>query len=106
MRGSLPEDLRDVLPRAELDVEAALEKVRPICDDVRHRGAAAVREYTARFDGVDRESARVPAGAIRRALDDLDPAVRDALEECVRRTRLVHRDQRRTDVTTQVVPGG
>jgi histidinol dehydrogenase len=31
LRGSLPDDLRSVLPRAELDVEAALEKVRPIC---------------------------------------------------------------------------
>ncbi|MFB9836990.1 histidinol dehydrogenase [Actinoallomurus acaciae] len=106
LRGSLPGDLRSVLPRAELDVEAALAKVRPICDDVRHRGAAAVREYTERFDGVALASARVPAEEIRRALDDLDPAVRDALEECVRRARLVHRDQRRADVTTQVVPGG
>jgi histidinol dehydrogenase len=106
LRGSLPGDLRSVLPRAELDVEAALEKVRPICDDVRHRGAAAVREYTARLDGVDREFARVPVEAIGRSLDELDPGVRDALEECIRRARLVHRDQRRTDVTTQVVPGG
>jgi histidinol dehydrogenase len=106
LRGSLPDDLRSVLPRAELDVEAALEKVRPICDDVRHRGAAAVREHTARLDGVDRESARVPVEAIGRSLDELDPGVRDALEECIRRARLVHRDQCRTDVTTQVVPGG
>ncbi|MEU8171919.1 histidinol dehydrogenase [Microbispora hainanensis] len=106
LRGSLPADLRDVLPRAELDVEAALEKVRPICEDVRHRGAAAVRELTARFDGVELESARVPAEAITRALEELDPAVRAALEESIRRARLVHRDQRRTDTTTQVVPGG
>ncbi|NJP97351.1 histidinol dehydrogenase [Nonomuraea sp. FMUSA5-5] len=106
MRGSLPEDLRDVLPRAELDVEAALEKVRPICDDVRHRGAAAVRELTARFDGVEIASARVPAEALDRALAELDPRVRAALEESIRRARLVHRDQRRADVTTQVVPGG
>jgi histidinol dehydrogenase len=106
LRGSLPDDLRSVLPRAELDVEAALEKVRPICDDVRHRGAAAVREYTERFDGVALASARVPAEAIRQALDGLAPGVRDALEECVRRARLVHSAQRRTDVTTQVVPGG
>nr|WP_205829741.1 histidinol dehydrogenase [Microbispora sp. CL1-1] len=106
MRGSLPADLRDVLPRAELDVEAALEKVRPICEDVRHRGAAAVRELTARFDGVGLESARVPAEALARALEELDPAVRAALEESIRRARLVHRDQRRTDTTTQVVPGG
>ncbi len=106
LRGSLPGDLRDVLPRAELDVEAALEKVRPICEDVRHRGAAAVRELTARFDGVELESTRVPAEAIGRALDELDPAVRRALEESIRRARLVHREQRRTDTTTRVVPGG
>ncbi|MGI8336806.1 histidinol dehydrogenase [Actinomadura scrupuli] len=106
LRGSLPGDLRAVLPRAELDVEAALEKVRPICDDVRHRGAAAVRDYTSRFDGVDLETTRVPVAEIHQALAALDPAVRDALEECIRRARLVHHDQRRTDVTTQVVPGG
>ena len=106
LRGCLPDDLRSVLPRAELDVEAALEKVRPICDDVRHRGAAAVRDYTERFDGVALASARVPAEAIQAALDGLAPGVRDALAECARRARLVHRDQRRTDVTTKVVPGG
>ncbi|GAA2847019.1 histidinol dehydrogenase [Streptosporangium fragile] len=106
LRGALPEDLRDVLPRADLDVEAALEKVRPICEDVHHRGVAAVRELTARFDGVELESTRVPADAIGRALAELDPRVRAALEESIRRARLVHRDQRRTDVTTRVVPGG
>jgi histidinol dehydrogenase len=106
LRGALPEDLRHVLPRAELDVEAALEKVRPICEDVHHRGVAAVREWTARFDGVELGSTRVPAEAVSRALAELDPRVRAALEESIRRARLVHRDQRRTDVTTQVVPGG
>ncbi len=106
LRGSLPGDLRSVLPRADLDVEAAVEKVRPICDDVRHRGAAAVRDLTERFDGVRLESARVPAEAITRALDELDPGVRDALEESIRRARLVHSDQRRTDTVTRVVPGG
>ncbi|NUT42176.1 MAG: histidinol dehydrogenase [Thermoactinospora sp.] len=106
LRHGLPEDLRDVLPRAELDVEAALEKVRPICEDVHHRGAAAVRELTARFDGVAVESTRVPRAALAEALESLDPRVRAALEESIRRARLVHRDQRRTDTTTQVVPGG
>ncbi|MEV4188719.1 histidinol dehydrogenase, partial [Streptosporangium canum] len=106
LRGALPEDLRHVLPRAELDVEAALEKVRPICEDVHHRGVEAVRELTARFDGVELESTRVPVETVTRALEELDPRIRAALEESIRRARLVHRDQRRTDVTTQVVPGG
>ncbi|WP_435242143.1 histidinol dehydrogenase [Streptomyces cucumeris] len=97
---------RDLLPRAELDVEAALEKVRPICEDVRHRGTAALIDYAARFDGVTLDRVRVPAEALKSALAGLDPAVRAALEESIRRARLVHRAQRRTDHTTQVVPGG
>ena len=97
---------RDLLPRAEFDVEAALETVRPICDDVRHRGSAAVIGYGEKFDGVRVERLRVSAQALAEALDGLDPQVRAALEESVRRARIVHREQRRTDVTTQVVPGG
>jgi histidinol dehydrogenase len=106
LRGSLPSDLRAVLPRAELDVEAALAAVRPICADVHHRGVAAVRELTAKFDGVELATTRVPVSAIESALAGLDPAVREALEEAIRRTRLVHRAQRRADVVTEVVPGG
>ncbi|MEU8544427.1 histidinol dehydrogenase [Streptomyces sp. NPDC048717] len=109
LRGeTLPEGsaLRDLLPRAEFDVEAALEKVRPICEGVRHHGAAAVIDYGEKFDGVRPASLRVPAEALARALEELDPAVRAALEESIRRARMVHRDQRRTTHTTQVVPGG
>ncbi|MDL4821563.1 histidinol dehydrogenase [Actinomadura opuntiae] len=106
LRGSLPGDPRTVLPRAELDVEAALDKVRPICEDVRHRGSQAVREHTRALDGVELESTRVPVRAVHQALAGLDAAVRDALEESIRRARAVHRDQRRTDTTTRVVPGG
>ncbi|MFF3563026.1 histidinol dehydrogenase [Streptomyces sp. NPDC002574] len=109
LRGdAFPEDGidRDLLPRAELDVEAALEKVRPICDDVKHRGTAALIDYAEKFDGVTIDRVRVPAEALTRALAELDPKVRAALEESIRRARLVHREQRRTDHTTQVVPGG
>ena len=85
--------LSGVLPRATLDVAAAAEQIRPVCDDVRQRGAAAVREYTARFDGVDLETTRVPPEALDAALSALDPAVARALEEAARRARLVHEAQ-------------
>jgi histidinol dehydrogenase len=99
-------ELRGVLPRAELNIEVALDVVRPICDDVRRRGAAAVREYTNQFDHVDLATTRVPAQALTAALERLDPAVRAALEEAARRTRLVHEAQRRTDATVELSPGG
>ena len=89
-----------------MDVADATERVRPIVEDVRHRGTEALIELTERFDGVRLTDVRVPEDAIESALVDLDPAVRAALEESIRRARKVHAAQRRTDHTTQVVPGG
>ncbi|NVI31317.1 MULTISPECIES: histidinol dehydrogenase [Streptomyces] len=109
LRGeTLPEGpaLRALLPRADFDVTAALEKVRPICEDVHHRGDAALIEYAQRFDQVALEQVRVPAEALAEALAGLTDEVRAALEESIRRARTVHRAQRRTPHTTQVVPGG
>jgi histidinol dehydrogenase len=99
-------ELARLLPRAELDVAAATEQVRPVCEDVRLRGAAAVREYTARFDGVEAAAGtRVPADALAAALDALDPEVRAALTEAARRARLVHRAQLPAETWTAVAPG-
>src|SRR3954451_13919891 len=89
-------DLRGVLPRAELDVEHALETVRPIAEAVRARGVAALIEYSAKFDGVRLSSIRVPVAKLTEALTALDPTVRAALTESVDRARRVHGDQRRT----------
>jgi histidinol dehydrogenase len=100
-----PVELRGLLPRAQLGPRAAEEAVRPICEAVRDGGAAAVRELTERFDGVQLRRSRVPEEALGKALDALDPAVRAALEEAIRRTRLVHEAQRRTDETVQVADG-
>lgn len=108
--------LEGVLPRAALDVERAVELVRPITEDVRVRGGAAVREYTARFDGVDLPHTLVPEEVIDHALESLDPKVRDALAEAIRRARVVHEAQlpERADtepaaglaVSTRYVPVG
>ncbi len=105
LRGSTV-DPRAVLPRADVDVEHATQTVMPIIDDVRTRGAEAVLEWTEKLDGIRPPHLRVPRSAIDDAVATLDPAVRAALEEAIRRARLVHTDQVRHDVTTQVVEGG
>jgi histidinol dehydrogenase len=97
--------LAGVLPRAATDVETAVARIRPLCDDVKQRGAEAVREYTARFDGVDLATTRVPPQALDEALAGLDPQVRQALEEAIRRTRRVHGAQLPAETTTQVTGG-
>jgi histidinol dehydrogenase len=95
----------NVLPRAALGVAAAVEQVRPVVEAVRDRGAEAVREATARFDGVELDALRVPAAALERALAELDSGVRAALEEAARRARTVATAQLREDVVVSVVEG-
>ncbi len=97
--------LAGVLPRAALDVAAAVDAVRPVCADVRRRGADAVREYTARFDGVDLPTTRVAPEALTAALAGLRDDVRSALAEAARRARLVHEAQLPGETVTTVAPG-
>ena len=92
--------------RAEVDVDAVLERVRPIVADVAARGVTAVLELAERFDKVRPERVRVPTAELARALDQLDPAVRDALQTSIDRARLVHAAQRRAEVVTRVTAGG
>lgn len=94
-----------VLPRAQLDVEHALQVVGPLCDDVRARGEAAVLEYGERFDGVRPASLRVDPARITAALDGLDPAVREGLTESIARLRATCEAELESTVVTQVADG-
>ncbi|PYE15857.1 histidinol dehydrogenase [Williamsia limnetica] len=98
--------LRRALPRGATDVDTVLEQVRPVIDAIRERGAVAALEFGQKFDGVSPDTVRVPAERIEQALADVAPDVRAALTESIDRARRVHADQRRTDVTTEVSPGG
>ena len=96
----------DLLPRPEVDVEAATAIVRDIVDDVARRGEVAVLDAGERLDGVRPASLRVPASAMADALAGLDPDVRAALETAIERVRTVHTAQLRTETTIEVSPGG
>lgn len=89
-----------------MDVADAGERIRPIIGDVRTEGAAAVLRWSEQLDGVRPPALRVPADLLQSSADALDPQVRAALLESIDRARRVHADQRRTDTTTVVVPGG
>ena len=105
LRGSSA-DPRSVLPRAVMDVADATEHIRPILLDVRDEGASAVNRWSQKLDGVAPASIRVPVEKMAECEAALDPDVRAALLESISRARKVHRDQRRSDHTTTVVPGG
>lgn len=100
-----PRELTATLPRPELDVAGAAERVAPLLEDVRARGAAALRDLGERFDGVRPEHLRVPAHALASALDTLPGDVRAALEEAIRRVRVVHAAQVPAPIAVDLGPG-
>jgi len=99
-------ELFDLMPRAEVDVEAASHAVAPLIADVRERGAAAVADQSERFDGVRPPALATSAQDIAAALAGLDPKVRHALELAITHARAAHTAQLPTACRTEIVPGG
>ena len=71
--------------------------VAAICQDVRHRGDAAVIDYTARFDGLKAASMadlELSQNELKVALAAISSAQRDALEQAANRIRIYHEKQK------------
>ena len=105
LRGQRPGDYRDVVPRADFDVEAAIPAVQAICEAVRTRGLEAILEMSQQYDGVTQTDIRVPREALADALANLDPDIRAGLEESIRRLRTTCEAELEQDATTELGTG-
>jgi histidinol dehydrogenase len=86
-------DVAAHLPRPASEGEEPVADVRAILDAVREKGDVAVRELTARFDGVDLDDLRVPPEACAAALARVPAELRAALEHAAGRIEAYHRTQ-------------
>lgn len=98
-------DLSRIIPRANVDVSSVVPAVAPIIEQVRHGGEQTLLDLAERFDGVRPPALRVPGEGLEAALAGLDPRVRAALEESIRRARLVHAAQHPQDSTVELGEG-
>lgn len=97
-RGALPEP---ELPESIRERNAAIfgrpmtahEVVDQVVADVRTDGDAAIRKYTALFDGRDLDGIEVPRDEWDAARERIDPALREALELAAGRIRAFHEKQ-------------
>lgn len=98
--------LRTAVPRAEGSTsDDAEQKVLEIISDVRSRGFDALRDLARSFDGVEQGHPSVPAEELQRALENLDPEVRAALQESIRRARQFAEAQRPANVDVEMGEG-
>ncbi len=91
---------RDI--RAEANVDAAVDAVLA---DVRENGDAALKAYTARFDGVALESLRVTEEEIEAAWNSLDGEFIKTLEMAAENIRHFHEQQVHRDFVLTDKPG-
>ncbi len=77
------------IPRASLDVGAAIEVAETVIDCVRREGVAYIRRLTVELDGFDPEPIRVSSREMSQSLAKLDPKLRSAIELSIERNRLV-----------------
>ncbi len=86
-------DPRERLPRPDVDLAAARDGVDASLRAVRADGDRALRRLTARFDGVelgDDDPLVVPDAVLREAVEQLDPALRGAIERSAANVRWFH----------------
>jgi sulfopropanediol 3-dehydrogenase len=106
---SMAHELKKALPPAPRSASggAVAERVREIIADVRARGDAAVREYSARFDGWEPESFRLDADRVAELVASLPDQVVDDIrfvQEQVRRFAEIQRESLR-EVEVETLPG-
>ncbi len=105
-KGLTKAEYKSLLPRAVMDVEAAMVAIAPVLADVKNGSEETLKEFGLKFDGIKPENIRVPEELLKKALQELDADVRIALDEAIIRIKKVHSEQSRSDKTTVVVDGG
>jgi histidinol dehydrogenase len=93
------------LPRAEVDVDSVLSVVEPVVQAIKWHGLPALQQFTQQFDKVVPEHFSVNPAELTRALEELDPKLRQAFETAIERRRQVAADEALEVVTTKLAPG-
>jgi len=83
-------DPRDRMPRPDIDLSVARDGVDASIRAVRDRGDDALRELTKRFDQIDIDDVLVPDEVMQRAVEELTPELRRAIERAADNVRWFH----------------
>ncbi len=93
------------LPRAAIDIDSALEEIRPLVAQIRAGGAQALLAIAQKFDGIDINPIKVASEELASALRSLEPSLRASLEVAIERVRKVTEQAKPKSFTTELADG-
>src|SRR6266571_1578531 len=94
-----------LMQRSAADVQRVLPQVQAIMEAVRERGDAAVREFSARFDGVQLHDLRVSAEEMAAARQCVTPELVKSLQHARTSLERFHRQQLPQEQVHEIQPG-
>ena len=99
-----PTDWSTILERPLLDTSELEATVQAILDEVQTRGDAALRDYTARFDGVALDTLRVSPAEMEAAAEQLPAELKTAIDTAYRNIRTFHQAQIQDSAVGETMP--
>ncbi|GAL77694.1 histidinol dehydrogenase [Algibacter lectus] len=98
-------DWLEILKRPTQTVNDIEGTVTSVFQDVVNRGDAAIKEYTARFDGVDLESNIVSPEEIEAAVKTVAEPLKNAIKKAKQNIEVFHRAQQTSKVEVETTNG-
>ncbi len=84
-----------IFRRAEQEIDDVTDAIKPILEDVRLNGDAALRTYAKKFDKADIIDIKVSIAEFATARELIDPVLKTAIDRCIANVRRFHEEQMR-----------
>jgi histidinol dehydrogenase len=97
--------VNNAVPRASVDINVAIGQISGLLEDIKLRGVDAVVDVTVERDDVDPRPIRVSQAELKKALDELEPGLRSAIEESILRVRKVSEATMPKPVSVELAQG-
>src|ERR1700752_3599080 len=88
------EEWNSILKRPAIDNKSLESTVSAVLQDVRLNGDAAVKKYTAQFDGIELTELKVTETEIKEAIGLVDETLKAAIQTAKDNITLFHENQR------------
>lgn len=98
-------DWKLLLKRPTFDTVTLQEKVKAVLTDVQQNGDAAIKKYTAQFDGIELNDFTVTQNEINNAVNNLSTELKHAIETAANNINTFHQKQITTVEVVETMPG-